>query len=240
VDDTPVFYNPEARDRIRRAVLYVEGLNRGNGLGRAGAAQRPSIEWLPFANKFAGTIPAFAIMKVTGGTDAGTETGGTPDPSMLMLQCNQADSTFSRSWAINGPEDVPQNEYGACHRSPVHCQVLYDTGTPTAGDGYGPKAGQWSLSKNYPSLFVVDYPNDTSNKIMLGQFGTINSLIGKCGAAISKGGSGYVTIWTGPGGSESATSWSVLAYANGAAITASKWVTVDYVNGVPYVGPWEC
>ncbi len=182
--------------------------------------------WQPWTNDSSETCPPHGVFRVT-------------SQSQVKIRGEKPSTTFGSLYGVNGDTAVKQGRTGKCCLGPM-ILALYDTGTPANGEGWGPKSGQWTLSKNYPATATISGVVNTTNKLVLANWGPITSLIGKADSSISKGSSGTVSIWTGAGGSESDTGINITAYALGAAITSAKWVTVQLINGVWYVGPWEC
>ena len=65
--------------------------------------------------------------------------------------------------------------------------------------------------------------------------------LGKTNAAIAKGASGAVSVWSGTPGSETDTGYDITgAYNRVAAVAAGAWVTVTFIGGFPYLSPVEC
>lgn len=67
-----------------------------------------------------------------------------------------------------------------------------------------------------------------------------NIMLGKTDAAISKGASGTVSIWSGAIGSEADTGVNVTAYNRFANVAITKWVLVVSIQGRLYLAAAEC
>jgi hypothetical protein len=80
-----------------------------------------------------------------------------------------------------------------------------------------------------------------TNKAVLIQIGDwVTEMLGKTDAAINKGASGTVSIWTGDEGSESDTGVNVTAYNRFANVAITKWVIVRSILGRLYLEAAEC
>lgn len=174
------------------------------------------------------TIPPHAVMAVTGVEVA---------EGALVHVVTKPSTTFYRSLLINNITRIKAGKYG--DGTPGTALAIYDSGTPANGETWGPKPGQWSLSKNYPGFIILGVV-DASNKVALVRPEEINMLHGKADADIAKGASGTVSIWIGAGGSEADSTINITCYARGAAVSSGKIVKVEFINGVAYVLPWEC
>jgi hypothetical protein len=175
-DDDPVMLSEQATRKVYAVVRAHEGLPpTAVGTGRA---QRPTVArpWVPFRNDSGETVPAFGAMFVTDTTSAGDETGGPEGQGGTILICDKPGSTLHRRIVFNGPDEVEDGHYGWCLES-GHIDASYDTGTPTSGDSYGIKPGQWTLTKNGVGDFLVDGVVDASNKRVYGTWGGIENLV---------------------------------------------------------------
>jgi hypothetical protein len=84
-----------------------------------------------------------------------------------ILVGEQPSSTFHVNYGVNGAHTVTANGgYGTYQPGP-EVRIVYDTGTPAVGEEYGPKAGQGTLVKGYPSICTVLGIVDSENKIAL-------------------------------------------------------------------------
>lgn len=180
--------------------------------------------WVPWKNESSETCPAFGCFRVT-------------DTQGQVIKGTKPDSTLGKSYGFNADTAVPPGGTGMACFGPI-ALAAYDTGTPANDEGWGPKSGQWTLSKNYPKVATVKGIVNSTNKIMLASVGEISKLLGKADSDIAKGSSGTVSIWSGAGGSESDTTLNVTAYALASIETCSHdWVTLENRNGIWYAVP---
>jgi hypothetical protein len=117
-------------------------------------------------------------------------------------------------------------------------KVLYDTGTPAAGETWGPSPNSWAASKGYPGFTCLGVVDATA-RIMLARVESPEIYIGKADTDIAKNASGTVSQWVGtPGGSEFDSGVNILNCYNftGKAIKANDLVSVYFINGVAYIG----
>lgn len=68
----------------------------------------------------------------------------------------------------------------------------------------------------------------------------VGAMLGKTDAAIAKGASGTVSIWSGVEGSEADTGVNVTAYNRFANVAITKWVLVVSIQGRLYLAAAEC
>ena len=215
--------------RIAAAVRAYEG-------GDSGRFDRSSLRdnnygrvW--FRNDNAGTAPKYGVLRVTGTVTV---------DQFAFLTVDQPTTTLQRLYLINGSEDVVTNGYGWGTWMWHGGQALYDSGTPAIGEGWGPKASQWSLSKNYWGFTVLG-GNDTTLTTTLSVQHVVNHVLGKTNASHAKSASGTINLYTGTLGSETqVTSMTVTAYNRYAAIGSGKWVECDWVNGGWSITSAEC
>ncbi len=217
--------NESDHRRMSNAVKRVEAMKEQRNRRQRRFSQDNAVKFYNNTNE---TMPAYGVGAVTGVITISGE---------KYLQVEKPDSTLRKVYLVNGGSEVAKYTIGRGYTSGT-VKVLYDTGTPAVDEGWGPKASQWTLSKNYPKVGTVAGIHDTTEKIMLATISEISKLLGKADADIAKGSSGTVSIYG--TSSETDVTCNLTCKALGAAITAAKWVTVENINGIWYVGPWEC
>jgi hypothetical protein len=122
------------------------------------SAPAQALRKVPFLNESGEPIPSCAVMQITGSVE---EDGAT------LLRCKKPSTDFGTQYAVNGPVVVPTGKPGICYRS-GELPVAFDDGVPLAGEGWGPKPGQWRLSQGYPGWTIVGIVS-LSSKIALVQ-----------------------------------------------------------------------
>ena len=92
-----------------------------------------------FRNDYAGTLPAYGVLRVTGATTVSDDTFFTVD---------RPDTSFARLYLVNGPEDVADDGFGWGTWLWHADWVLYDdASTPAFGESWGPQASSFKLKK---------------------------------------------------------------------------------------------
>ncbi len=221
-------YDENGKNRADAAIRWVESF-REKQTRRQRRFSGP-FDDIKIYNNENSEMPQYGIGRVTAISEVGGE---------KVVNLEKPSSTFSRNYLVNSGGDVAYQKTGIAKNRPV-VKVLYDTGTPAIGETWGPKSGQWTLSRNYPGFVCLGIV-DADEKIMLARYDEPGIYLGKADSNISKGSTGTVSLWVGASGSETDSTINITGCsALGAAITSGKWVTVQYVNGVPYVGQFEC
>jgi hypothetical protein len=168
-DDDAIEFGMEDGRRIGKAVRWSEGFIRGNEFDGGANRQHDPTNWLPFVNNQGSSIPPYSVIDTTSGFQmAGEEE---------VFFGTQPGTTFSKSYAVTWGSDSPSPDGGMLtFEGPV--RVAYDTGTPAMGECWGPKNGQFTVSKGYPGFEVVGVV-DSGNKIVLVKLAPITSLLAK-------------------------------------------------------------
>lgn len=202
--------------------------------------QVDTLRWMPFKNESSETVPAHAVMRITG-----TQKGSTS--RSLLLKCDKPSTSFKRIYAVNGHSPVAAGRYGTCTYAfdgPV--MVAYEGGTPAVDEGWGVKPGSWKINKNYPVGFTCQGYNNTEKSVTFAVQQPINTFIGKLNGTLSVGGSAAVSVWKGTANSESdetgldVTCYDWLMKSGATAIASGKKVVVKWINGIWYIVEAEC
>lgn len=82
------------------------------------------------------TIPAFAVMRVTGVVEVKQET---------IFTVDQQD-TSDAPVLINGPTPIPDGEYGVIQPGPIFAAYFDSAASPAVGDELGSEDGEWKLT----------------------------------------------------------------------------------------------
>jgi hypothetical protein len=183
------------------------------------ALKRP----IPFANASGETIPAFAVMAIT---------GLVYENGIAFLACSKPGTTFYREYAVNNMFDVPAGRRGTCFRS-GDLRVLYDTGTPAAGEGWGPKPGQWSLAQGFAG-FTIGGVVHADKRIAKAFFQPITHVLATTTAAVGAGAATQnYQVYAGTFGSETSAGYSVVPSARnrtGQSLASGEWVWLAWTN----------
>lgn len=142
-------YDIPSRKRIDATVLRVEAtpgdISSAPDPSRSPYSQRPA----QFQNNAGETIPAYGCIKIEDGSKYAIGPG-----VPFFLATKPASTLLTDRFAINGSRPIDSGDHGECYLS-GHTRALYNTGTPVAGNAYGPTPGQWYLTKDYPPIFRV-------------------------------------------------------------------------------------
>lgn len=103
------------------------------------------IQWFPFRNDNAGTIPAFGVMRITGVEER---------HGNALYTVDKPSTTFQRLYMINGPLDVPAGGYGS-GTFDVAYALCSSSASPAYGESWGAKHDEWKLFEHRPGFFVL-------------------------------------------------------------------------------------
>lgn len=181
--------------------------------------------------------PAYACMQVTNTVKVG---------QLLYLEVEQpADADGSAGWYVfNGSKTIEADGFGIAFDGPL-CRMLTDGSTVTAGDLWGPVAGQWTIEPN-GSLFVAAGEDDISADVMRGFFKGGGGGSTKYGARMRASWSGKAAscqIYTMDGATltykETATVYDPLSVF--AALSTDDWLYCTFQDGKYYgADPGNC
>lgn len=144
--------------------------------------------WIPCINDSGESIPPYSICRL------GT---GAQYSGYLRPKLSKPSTTFGSLYGPTGNWTTPSGKPTAVVGPNEVCIVAYDTGTPAFRETWGPKPGQWTVSKGFPGVSVIGIWN-AEKKLLLGTVGEIRTLLCKATADLSTGAvsSDYV-IWRG-------------------------------------------
>lgn len=225
-------FSDQTAGRIIEQVRWAEQFPRT----RNPALNRPfsfgTNEWWPCQSQASSDCPAFGIAAVV---DITTLAGD--DRPIILI--DQPSTTFRRQYVVINQDGVAANSYGACSFGP-RVRVAYDSSaTPAFDDGWGPKPGQWTITKIYPSAISIVGVADSAAKHAFGRLDVINLLLGKViTSAISAGGSGTMEIYTGDWATDTGVSLTVydprttgnslaVGHRIGADFRCGRWILID-------------
>lgn len=143
-----------------------------------------------FQNDSTEEIPPFACMKVTGATEVNGR-------AFVVVAKPDGDGG---PFLFNNFRTVQPDAYGAAQSTPV-VKVGYLTGSPGAGQRWGPNSDSWLLEYQGTDTSVLAYgslQDDPGDKILLGNPVFPEEFvmrIGKADSTISYDNSGTVSLW---------------------------------------------
>jgi len=128
---------------VRRAPQQVIVPQRGN------QKVRSTTDRFYFRNDSGETIPPGAIMRKTG-TELHAD-------GYLVQVMNKAVTAYGtpHDWYVNLGVEVEDDAYGWCARFTSEIgQAYHLSGTPSDGEWWGPKPGQWNLEQYHPGFLI--------------------------------------------------------------------------------------
>lgn len=146
-------FSPETQRYILEQVRLVPQL-----LAKISMLERTLANSTPFLvhNDSGEEIPAYACMQVTGTEEIGNQN--------YLVVNKPADDTGEAGWFVfNGPRAIAADEEGVIQKGPVY-RGFKNSGTPAAGEIWGPTSGQWYLSTD-GSLFRVFGADDVADDV---------------------------------------------------------------------------
>jgi hypothetical protein len=218
--------------RIAKAVIRSERAVRGGGETYGLAGSKNQI-WFPFKNTYAGTIPAYSVVEIV-------DCIAVPGLDLSYFTVTRPSTTFRgpSHYAVTSAESVVENGTGQL-RFHGTCRVAYDSGTPAKFEGWGPKPGQFTLSKGYPGLVSVHRIENTTSKWLLGTLTPITKILCKATADNAAGSLATDTsdykIQSGTAGSEADAGFTTqpAIYAR-EATSNNEFFTATFVNNAWY------
>jgi len=198
----------------------------------------PSV--VAFKNNASETVPAWGVMQITEWILEGE------DSDFPVAKITKPNTTFNRVYLVNLEREVEQGGYGAAKFHWNAGFALYDTGsgTPAAGESWGPQSGQWTLKKNYYGFATLGGNITTDSgkeRTAIVQTG-VDSVFGKIdSSSVSKNGTGTVSVWDSVFGAD-ITAWDLTVYNHTVALStvSGKQCKVSFVGNRPVFDWVEC
>lgn len=230
-------FDDASKRRIAKAVKDLEKGLRNPTVQAAASGIISAVRWEPFTNAYAGEIPSYGIIEITG-SQLPTNSAG------IVYTATRPSATLGKLYAVNSAVPVPEGSTGVCAFGGI-VEMLYFDGTPALGDGYGVKVSSFALTKGGPRCAHTHALFNSTDKILTGEFLPVTVLLGKLDGILSQGGSQTVSVWAGAAGSEADTGWNVTAYdwlmkSGATAIASGKKVKLDWIGNAWYVVEAEC
>jgi hypothetical protein len=216
--------------QLQRRCSNLENRLATQGLRRHQAVYMPGSEPVKFRNDYAGEVPAYAVMRVTGTAEVGGK---------VILTIDQPNTDFGRLYLVNGKKTVADDGYGVGTWLWDADWVLYDdANTPAAGESWGPQASSWELKKyRYGFTIVGGATGDSTDRVKASQH-WVNGFIGKTDASHAKSATGTISVYD---GNRVDTSINVSSVYNlFAAVATTKFVDVEWRGGTWYLTSAEC
>lgn len=151
-----VQFDKQSADRIAKVVQHVEAQPQTQGVGDSGSVllRGGAIHWQRGWNNASEEIPPFSCVQLDGGSQI---------DELFHASMKKPDSD-GKVYGLTGQVEIEANRAGGYH---VEAGIAtYDTGTPTVGETWGPKEGQWTLAKDKPGYVCLGVI-DSEAKLML-------------------------------------------------------------------------
>lgn len=161
-DRDPVVFDEQSARLISQAVkAELARIRNPRPIATIVEPQRQDpIQWMPFFNDASETAPAFAIMQVTTGILYSSAADS------WIMRCTKPTTVFTRWYVFNGALEVPAGQSGFCtFEGP--CRALCATTTIAYGEGWGPKANQWTLQKGYPGTSILGTIDGENKEVLV-------------------------------------------------------------------------
>jgi len=230
-DEEGYLLNEQTIRRLAKVVAQVLGKSHRQRDDRPYPRDSGPVNWQPFVNDSSETIPANAVVRLSNSTFDSLQdaTGGAV--ISRVYHAVKPDTTFGR-YAINSSLQVAAGESGfLCLEGP--CEQAFESGTVTIGGGYGPKPGQWTLSKGYPATTIADGTTNSESKRLFGSFNQITTaLIRFTGSVSNNTSTTAYKIYAGTMGSESDAGFTTVPSARnrtGARVN-NDWAVLQRIN----------
>jgi len=230
------YFDESGVRRIVGAIRRVESDPRPHAAYTSpSVASGNSQNWIRCKNDSGETIPAYSVVGVT--------TGATLDGS-YHLYAKKPSTTFYESYGFTcSVASTSSDKVGVIFETGL---VKYDTGTPTVGQGYGVKPGQFTVSLNYPGSWVCLGIVDSTLKIMRARYSPITSLIGKASGSITARagttpGTGTMDIWANVANVLTNTTLTATCKnLSATAVAASAYIQAKFIGGEFWVDFEDC
>ena len=144
-----------------------------------------------FRNDASETIPAHAVMRVTGMVEVDGE---------YIYTVAKLNSSFAPDYLVNGPDELTYTSGSTCYGWGTwlwHSDyALYNTAsTPAYNEIWGPESGTWRLKKNCPGFRIKGGTRGTGSEARVIAVQQQTPLWGKPDSSYSADGTGTATLW---------------------------------------------
>lgn len=225
----PVRFDLQSARRIADTVYWKESQTREVTGSRKGPG-RWITGWRLGRNVSGEDIPPFSCVAVSGGSEVDEQ---------FRANLSKPSTSFVKCYGFTGSETIPDGEPGGYRFDPIW--AAYDAGTPATEEGWGPKPGQFTLSKGYPGAIVTALKDTTSKIVEVSVCFPLVALLGKTtGSITANSASTSWQIYAGTLGSETATSFTAPAAISRINLNSGIWIKCTWVNNGWLMEPLEC
>lgn len=218
-------------DRLRRGLRILEGKVDPSPLQRKRALFERNVSQVTFRNDYAGTIPAYGVVQITGVASS---------DGVQVFTVDRPGSALYRLCLVNGPEDVAEDAFGWGTFLWHADWVLYDDAdTPAFGESWGPQNASFKLKKWRYGFTIWGAPTGGTTDLVMASQDWVNEFLCKADADIAAGSSGTVSVYD---GNDADTSINVSSVTNRTGVdwTSGDWGISYWLGGKWKAEPWEC
>lgn len=238
------FTVPEANDLLRAEREFTRG-RKTFGAHPIEQLYPPLVCWIK--NTTASTVPAFGVLGID--SPLITPTSSATSRQTISFRSHIAFNGVSPSTSTPhyGKFAVLQEpaKAGRTVRAIIggvtHCKLNINDTEDVACDITNGQTSYLSTNQHGAARILWKESSTGTDKWGLIHVGSwVGAMLGKTDAAIAKGASGTVSIWSGAEGSEADTGVNVTAYNRFANVAIAKWVLVVSIQGRLYLAAAEC
>lgn len=204
----------------------------------------PSLRhpWVRVKLGVATTVPPHSVVLITSSAITNN------DVTYTVRQPNAASTDFNwNGYLITGPFEIGANTSyeGVATTATEGALARYDSGTPAMKEVWGPKHGQFTLSKGYHGFEIIGSTTTSpsgTNVVPVRWIGVEEVLVkNETGSAIAAAASGSCNVYIGTAGSETDSGMDLTCYNR----STTSWATAKFggasrMNGNSVYGmPWQ-
>lgn len=226
-------FNRDAIRQVAREVFREERESRARRGQIPGITQAYARNSVQFRNASGESIPAYAVMRVTGAEIR----AGLP-----IITVAKPSTAFQRLYLVNGPNRVGSASTARGVGTWLDDEpgfVLYESGTPAYGESWGPKNGQWSLAKwRYGFTIIGGLAGSGAGIRVVAKQHEVNVVYGQTNGTHTKGSATTIDLYD--GNNAAITSTSITATNRFATVATAKKVMCTWIGGTWVSSAAEC
>ena len=201
------------------------------------------IRWLPYRNDAGETIPAYALLRITGVESLGTS----PDVQTLYVAAKPSASATHLVWAFNDGSSIASGGYGLLTFDFPAVAKVNTGAAPVNSETWGPSSGQWYIVKSdtatMPLVVIHGKTTEQGDTTIVERYQVGRMGVGQAAATIGAGSAGSVTLYKWVAGVWTTMSVSeTMRNTTGTSVSSGKKVSWFYhQESAQYLfAPLEC